>query len=50
MVANQATLGYTVFMGLREVVVMVSSLLKLFFFSDLQKDFVLQPQHNRGVS
>lgn len=31
MVANQGTLGYTVFMGLREVVVMVLSLLKLFF-------------------
>lgn len=31
MVANQVTLGYTVFMGLKEVVVMVLSLLKLFF-------------------
>lgn len=49
MVANQVTLGYTVFMSLREMVVMVLPLLKL-FFSDLQKNFVLQPQHNHGVS
>lgn len=31
MVASQVTLSYTVFMSLREVVVMVLSLLKLFF-------------------
>lgn len=49
MVANQVTLGYTVFMGLRDVVVMVLSLLKL-FYSDLQTDFVLQPQWNHSVS
>lgn len=49
MVASQVTLSYTVFMSLREVVVMVLSLLKL-FFPDLQKNFVLQPQHNHGVS
>lgn len=47
MVANQVTLGYTVLMSLREVVVMVLTPLK--FFTDLQKDFVLLPQCNHGV-